>query len=48
MHRRIPDISKVNALLGWAPTRTLDQILADVIEFERSRSVLDEQVAQIA
>jgi UDP-glucose 4-epimerase len=48
MHRRIPDIAKIDALLGWAPTKTLDETLVDVIEFERSRSVLDEPLAQIA
>jgi UDP-glucose 4-epimerase len=47
MRRRIPDIAKIDALLGWAPTRTLDDILSDVIEFERSKSVLDEQVPQV-
>jgi UDP-glucose 4-epimerase len=41
MPRRVPDIGKINSLLGWAPTRTLSEILADVIEYERSKSVLD-------
>jgi UDP-glucose 4-epimerase len=31
MPRRVPDISKIAALVGFRPTRTLDQILADVI-----------------
>jgi nucleoside-diphosphate-sugar epimerase len=35
MARRIPDISRIGELLGWQPTRTLDQILADVVEHER-------------
>jgi UDP-glucose 4-epimerase len=48
MRRRVPDIAKVRELLGWEPTRALRQILADVIEHERSKSVLDEQVAQVA
>src|SRR4051812_19733324 len=30
MQRRIPDISKINEAIGWAPKRTLDQIIADV------------------
>ncbi len=25
--RRIPDISKIGELIGWRPTRTLDEIL---------------------
>jgi UDP-glucose 4-epimerase len=30
MQRRVPDISKINSVLGWEPTRTLDQIVLDV------------------
>jgi UDP-glucose 4-epimerase len=30
MQRRVPDISKIHAVLGWEPTRTLDQIVLDV------------------
>jgi UDP-glucose 4-epimerase len=36
MMRRVPDITKIGAALGWAPTLTLDDILRDVIEHERS------------
>jgi nucleoside-diphosphate-sugar epimerase len=32
----VPDISKINTLLGWRPTRTLEQILEDVIEWQRA------------
>lgn len=35
MQRRIPDISKIGALLGWGPTRDLAEILSGVISFER-------------
>jgi nucleoside-diphosphate-sugar epimerase len=38
LHRE-PSIEKIGAAIGWAPTRTLDEILADVIAFERERSV---------
>ncbi len=31
MHRRVPDLTKIRRLIGYAPTRNLDQILADVI-----------------
>ena len=34
MPRRVPDISKVRDLVGFAPTRTLDDILRSVIEYE--------------
>jgi UDP-glucose 4-epimerase len=34
LHRE-PSIEKIRAAIGWSPTRTLDDILADVIAFER-------------
>jgi len=37
MQRRIPDTTKINSLTGWAPQRTLDDILADVIADQRAR-----------
>ena len=41
MRRRVPDITKVGALLGWAPVRTLDQILDETIAEARiERAVL--------
>jgi UDP-glucose 4-epimerase len=35
MRRRVPDIGKIGALIGWAPRAPLTQILADVIEHHR-------------
>jgi UDP-glucose 4-epimerase len=35
MPRRVPDISKIGKHLGWKPTIGLQQILTDVIEFQR-------------
>jgi UDP-glucose 4-epimerase len=35
MVRRIPDTSKIRELVGWAPEKTLDDTLADVIEYHR-------------
>jgi nucleoside-diphosphate-sugar epimerase len=37
MFHRVPSIEKIGDALGWAPTRLLDEILADVIEYERGR-----------
>lgn len=37
LHRE-PSIEKIANAIGWAPTRTLDEILADVIAFERGRA----------
>jgi UDP-glucose 4-epimerase len=34
MRRRVPDISKIKAALGWQPTASLDEILAEVIEHQ--------------
>ena len=41
MARRIPDIERIHKLLDWAPTRTLDQILHDVIESQRRHGEVD-------
>jgi UDP-glucose 4-epimerase len=38
MQRRVPDISKVGAAIGWRPTKTLDEILADVIAFHQAEA----------
>jgi len=37
MRRRRPDTSKVEAALGWRTTRGLDDILGDVIAYERTK-----------
>jgi UDP-glucose 4-epimerase len=36
MKRRVPDIARVHRLIGWRPTRSLDEILRSVIEHERA------------
>jgi UDP-glucose 4-epimerase len=30
IQRRVPDISKVNRAIGWAPTKDLKQIISDI------------------
>jgi UDP-glucose 4-epimerase len=37
MERRVPDIGRIRRLTGWSPTRSLDDILTDVIAYERRR-----------
>jgi len=32
MQRRVPDISKIKSALGWAPEKSLDNIIDDVVE----------------
>jgi UDP-glucose 4-epimerase len=35
MVRRVPDIAKAERILGWHPTASLDEILQDVVAYER-------------
>jgi hypothetical protein len=35
MPRRLPDLTKIQGLIGYAPAHTLDDILAQVIEYFR-------------
>jgi len=44
LHRQ-PSIDKVNAAIGWSPSRSLDEILVDVIAHIRRAPVFDESVA---
>jgi UDP-glucose 4-epimerase len=37
MQRRVPDITRIQALIGWQPSRALDDILAAVVDYEQSR-----------
>jgi UDP-glucose 4-epimerase len=36
MQRRIPDTSKIHDRIGWRPTKSLDEILADVVDEHRA------------
>jgi UDP-glucose 4-epimerase len=37
MRRRVPDTRRIRSLIGWQPRRSLDQLLEDVRDYERSR-----------
>jgi UDP-glucose 4-epimerase len=37
MQRRLPDTGKIRELTGWVPTRSLEEIVADVIAYEKSK-----------
>ncbi len=37
MRRRVPDISKIEAAIGWTPSLLLPEILDDMIDYERIR-----------
>lgn len=36
MPRRIPDLSKVQSLIGYQPTKDLDEIIQSVVEYQKS------------
>jgi UDP-glucose 4-epimerase len=38
MQRRVPDISKVKAKIGWSPEHTLDSIIDSVADFIKSNN----------
>jgi UDP-glucose 4-epimerase len=40
MQRRVPDITKIRAVLGWEPKASLDQIVRDVRDHELQSSPL--------
>jgi nucleoside-diphosphate-sugar epimerase len=39
MERRLPDISKIRRLTGWTPSRSLQDIVCDLIDHELERSM---------
>jgi len=41
MMRRVPNLSKIRKLIGYAPTQSLAEILAEVIDYERQRLSAD-------
>ncbi len=40
MPRRVPDIEKINRAIGWRAERTLDETLADVIQFQQAEAAV--------
>jgi UDP-glucose 4-epimerase len=41
MYRRVPDITKVQSLIDWRPSRTLENIIQDVIDCQSGASALE-------
>ena len=37
MPKRVPDLAKIERMIGYSPTLTLDDILRDVIEYFRGK-----------
>jgi UDP-glucose 4-epimerase len=48
MRRRIPDTTKIGQLLGWQPSKTLNETLNDVIEAQRAQDALRESLVGAA
>jgi UDP-glucose 4-epimerase len=40
MPRRYPDLTKIGGAIGWSATLSLDEILLDVIAFQRAQTAL--------
>lgn len=43
MRRRVPSIDKIYQLMGWRPTKSLDEILRLMIEFRRAEGIQAER-----
>ena len=41
MRRRVPSTEKIYQLMGWRPTKTLDEILRLMIEYHKSRNAVN-------
>jgi UDP-glucose 4-epimerase len=46
LHRQ-PSIDKVSGAIGWQPTRSLDEILADVLKHTRHAPILDDELEEL-
>ena len=47
MARRIPDLTKVQALIGYQPTVGLDEIIARIASHFRQAAALEDRVAAV-
>jgi nucleoside-diphosphate-sugar epimerase len=48
MDRRVPDTSKLRTLIGWEPKLGLEETLSDVVEYERAKSAVDDELTSAA
>jgi UDP-glucose 4-epimerase len=46
MMRRVPDLSKINNLIGYAPKITLERVLESVVHYQRSRRTSGSHASQ--
>jgi UDP-glucose 4-epimerase len=40
MVRRVPDTSRINALLGWSPANSLEDVIRDVVEHQQTAAMV--------
>lgn len=40
MQRRVPDISKIKKLIGFSPTFSLQEIIKDIVDFQKQQKVI--------
>lgn len=40
MPRRYPDVRKIEAAVGWTPSRSLDEILVDVVRYQQAEAAV--------
>jgi UDP-glucose 4-epimerase len=45
MPRRVPNTSKIRAAIGWHATRSLDEILTDVVRYQQTEAVFPSDVS---
>jgi UDP-glucose 4-epimerase len=45
MYRRVPDTTKVRELIDWRPTRTLEDVVQDVVACQREPDIMSGRVA---
>jgi len=38
MQRRVPEISKINRLIGFKPTYKLTEVIADIIKYLKAKN----------
>jgi UDP-glucose 4-epimerase len=40
MHRRVPDTTKIHDMVGWRPSRTLDDVVVDMVQSAKTATVV--------
>jgi UDP-glucose 4-epimerase len=40
MHRRVPDTTKIHDMVGWRPSRTLDEVVTDMVQSAKTAAIV--------